>query len=110
MENLYKFYVSKDPKNRHCTKNEVFPNGKLHYLCSESESFLLYSQLKKSPSNSTMKYLGIIQSVRKIPRKTNRSNINEDIKAVLFFKRKDFTPTKSTKRKQATFTQTFLRA
>ena len=46
-----------------------------------------------------------------------RSNINEGIKAVLIFKRKDFTRTKSTKstkriksikRKQATFTQTFF--
>ena len=39
------------------------------------------------------------------------SNINEGIKAVLFFKRKDFTrkkSTKSTKRKQATFTHTFF--
>ena len=39
------------------------------------------------------------------------SNINEGIKAVLFFKRKDFTrtkSTKSTKRKQATFTQMFF--
>ena len=39
------------------------------------------------------------------------SNINEGIKAVLFFNRKDFTrtkSTKSTKRKQATFTQTFF--
>ena len=41
------------------------------------------------------------------------SNINESIKGVLFFNRKDFTctksikSTKSTKRKQATFTQTF---
>ena len=42
------------------------------------------------------------------------SNINEGIKAVLFFNRKDFTrtkstkSTKSTKRKQASFTQTFF--
>ena len=36
------------------------------------------------------------------------SNINEGIKAVLFFKQKDFTRTKSPKRKQATFTQIFF--
>ena len=39
------------------------------------------------------------------------SNINEGIKAVLFFKRKDFTrtkSTKSTKSKQATVTQAFF--
>ena len=36
------------------------------------------------------------------------SNINEGIKAVLFFKRKDFTRTKSAKRKHATFTQMFF--
>ena len=39
---------------------------------------------------------------------SNSSNINEGIRAVLFFKRKDFARTKSaksTKRTQATFTQ-----
>ena len=36
------------------------------------------------------------------------SNRNEVIRAVLFFLRKDFTHTKSTKRKQATFTQMFF--
>ena len=42
---------------------------------------------------------------------SNSSNINEGIRAVLFFKRKDFARTKSaksTKRKQATFTQMFF--
>ena len=41
----------------------------------------------------------------------NSSNINEGIKAILFFKQKDFTrtkSTKSTKRKQVTFTQMFF--